>query len=180
MSKKTTDNEEEMSFFRDAMRGVKPLAQKKKAPLEKPVIQPKRRALTPAEPPAPAPLSDFDREEPVDSETHISFAKSGIQHKILRKMRSGQYNVEAILDLHGMRVDEAKEALYQFLLQCQQKCISHVLVIHGKGRHRMSTPILKNKLNNWLRQMDHVLAFCSAAAKDGRSGALYILLKKGR
>ena len=38
--------------------------------------------------------------------------------------------------------------------------------------------ILKNKLNNWLRQVDEIIAFCSAVAKDGGQGALYLLLRR--
>ena len=81
------------------------------------------------------------------------------------------------MDLHGKTVEESKIALSRFLMQCQAKGIRHVLIIHGKG-HKMGKPILKNKLNHWLRQIDDVLAFCSATAKEGRSGALYVLLRR--
>lgn len=182
MSKKPEMNEEDTDLFRKAMRGVKRLSQPVKVTPTLPIPKPRVRApIDPVENHS-APLSDYEKQEPVSSEDLIQFNRPGIQDKILRKLRLGQYNVDAILDLHGMYVDEAKEALYRFLLQCLQKGITHVLVIHGKGRSNTSKPILKNKLNNWLRQLEYVLAFCSAAAKDGRSGALYVLLKnqKGR
>ncbi len=104
------------------------------------------------------------------------FAKPGIQHKVLRKLRRGQYNVGATLDLHGKTIQQARESLTAFLLNCRREGIKSALVIHGK-KCGGGTPILKNKLNHWLRQVDFVLAFCSAAAKDGRTGAVYILLK---
>ncbi|MDR3478760.1 MAG: Smr/MutS family protein [Gammaproteobacteria bacterium] len=182
MSKKPEISEEDQSLFRQAMRGVKRLSQPTKITPTMEPPKPRVRSKIEQAEMAPAPLSDYEKQEAVSSEDLIEFNRPGIQHKILRKMRLGQYNVDAILDLHGMHADEAKESLHHFLLQCLQKGVTHVLVIHGKGRGNTSKPILKNKLNNWLRQLEYVLAFCSAAAKDGRSGALYVLLKnqKGR
>jgi len=39
-------------------------------------------------------------------------------------------------------------------------------------------PVLKIKVNSWLRQKAQVLAFCSARPQDGDTGAVYVLLKK--
>ena len=79
--------------------------------------------------------------------------------------------------MHRKTVDEARESLSHFLITCKTKGIRHVLIIHGKGRGA-GKPILKNKLNHWLRQTEQVLAFCSAAPKDGKSGAVYVLLRR--
>jgi DNA-nicking Smr family endonuclease len=76
-----------------------------------------------------------------------------------------------------MTAEDAKNALSHFLAACKRNGIRHVLMIHGKGRSNRK-PILKNKLNHWLRQTDDVLAFCSAMSKDGSSGALYVLLRR--
>lgn len=122
-------------------------------------------------------FSDFEKMPSVGGEDILQFARSGIQNKILRNLRNGKYNVEAILDLHGKTVEEARNALTEFLLKCQEHGVRHVLIIHGKGRHT-KVPILKNKLNNWLRETNRVLAFCSATTRDGRGGSLYVLLKK--
>ncbi|HEX2548190.1 MAG TPA: Smr/MutS family protein, partial [Gammaproteobacteria bacterium] len=124
-----------------------------------------------------SPLSDFESLDPVSASDLLFFARPGIQYKILRKLREGQYNAEAILDLHGMTVEESRTALYHFIIQCRQKGVRHALVIHGKGRANCK-PILKNKLNHWLRQIPEVLAFSSAHAKDGATGALYVLLRR--
>ncbi len=178
MPKKTDIDAADKQLFRDAMRDVKPLKQPKKLATLPPSIETsfkKRRRAS--EEPLLAPLSDFENLDQLSSEDLVEFNRAGIQHKILRKLRGGQYNVEAILDLHGMTVTEARESLYHFLLQCQQKGACHILIVHGKGRIS-GRPILKNKLNHWLRQLDNVLAFCSARAKDGHSGAMYVLLKQ--
>lgn len=175
MSKKHDISDEEKALFRDAVRGVKPIVNAKIERQNKPIPRLKKRRE--AEHLPLAPLSDYEKADPVSSDDMIAYNQPGIPHKTLRKLRDGQYNVEAILDLHGMTVAEAKEVFYHFLLQCQRKGTRHILIIHGKGRS-ITKPILKNMLNNWLRQMEQVLAFCSAAAKDGRSGAMYVYLKQ--
>lgn len=174
MSKKTELIEPDSTFFDSAMQGVKPIKNTKvqlKSPAPKPIRMPQQTT----EPEADL-FSDFESELPVSGEEILQFSRPGIQHKILRNLRNGKYNIEATLDLHGMTVVEAQQAASRFLLKCQRHDIRHVLVIHGKGRGK-SKPILKNKLNNWLRQTGQVLAFCSATNREGRTGALYVLLK---
>jgi DNA-nicking Smr family endonuclease len=183
MIKKIVVTEADQALFREAMRGVSPLPKtKQKVTYTPPVVNniSKKKLIETDNTPASS-FSDHEYLPPLSSEDLIEYNRTGISHKTLRKLRAGQYNVDAILDLHGMTVDEARESLHQFLLRCQQKSAHLVLIIHGKGRNS-SNPILKNKLNHWLRQIEQVLAFCSASAKDGRSGAMYVLLKnsKGR
>ncbi|MES2217028.1 MAG: Smr/MutS family protein [Pseudomonadota bacterium] len=170
----------EKELFRTAMKGVKPLILKKRITVPPPKPRPvAKKPDYAAEDEDKAQLSDHEYLTPLTSDSLVAFKRTGIQHKVLRNLRAGQYNVEAILDMHGMTVAEAKDSLSIFLSQCQQEGVCHVLIIHGKGS-ASSHPILKNKLNHWLRDLAQVLAFCSATAKDGRSGAMYVLLKKIR
>ncbi len=109
----------------------------------------------------------------------LFFSRPGVQKQTLRKLRRGQYKIEAELDLHGMTVDVAKDTLSDFLRQCtacSQRCVR---IIHGKGLGSINKqPVLKNKLNQWLLKRDIVLAFCSARPVDGGTGAIYLLLKR--
>jgi DNA-nicking Smr family endonuclease len=175
MRKKPEITEDDQAIFREAMHGTKRFSHSKIQPIPKMPKKRKKSQNLDAKPLAP--LSDFEKVDSVSSEERVEFHRSGISNKTLRKLHDGKYNVENILDLHGMRVDEAKEALYHFILHCQQHGNRSVLIIHGKGR-ALAKPVLKNCLNNWLRQLEQVLAFCSAAAKDGRSGAMYVFLKQ--
>lgn len=180
MPKKPDLDDIEKELFRTAMSGVKRLKVVKRVIVEPPKPSPKvRKKNKIEETDETLALSDHEYLEPLTSESLVEFKRAGIQHKVLRKLRAGQYNVEAVLDMHGMTVAEAKSSFSKFLSQCHQQGISHVLIIHGKGRS-ISHPILKNKLNHWLRDLTQVLAFCSAAARDGRSGAMYIILKNKR
>ena len=91
----------------------------------------------------------------------------------------GKVHIDAELDLHGLTAVRAEPILAMFLAECQQQQIRSVRIIHGKGwGSRDNRPVLKSKVNYWLRQSDAVLAFCSATIEDGGTGALYVLLKR--
>jgi len=166
---------EDLKHFHEAVKGTIPLAtdkihlsaylpRKKKAP--KPYDQTESLNLTES-------LSL----DPVQGEEFISFKQAGISNKILSHLRKGQYTIEATLDLHGLFVEKAKIVIDEFLQQCLHDRIRVVLIIHGKGHHS-EMPILKNKLNHWLRELPAVLAFCSASRAHGSRGAIYVLLKR--
>ncbi len=177
MNKKPKISDADKALFEAAMRHVKPLAPSKKITPEP--ERPKPRVRKPAidSETSLSALSDFETLDPLSSDDLVEFARPGLQNKILRDLRTGKYNIEAILDLHGMTVVEAREALHQFFLQCTKRRLRHVLIIHGKGRGDQK-PILKNKINHWLRQLSEVLAFCSATGREGRSGAMVVYLKQ--
>jgi DNA-nicking Smr family endonuclease len=116
--------------------------------------------------------------ETVSSEDSMSFLNTGLQYAVLKKLRRGQFGLDAELDLHGLSSLEAKRQLLHFLHDCIEEGCRCVHIVHGKG-HRSpdNHPILKNNLNLWLRQHPAVQAFCSAAPKDGGAGALWVLLQ---
>jgi DNA-nicking Smr family endonuclease len=124
-------------------------------------------------------LSDeFNAETLLDTDDALSFARTGIGADVVRKLRRGHWVIQGQLDLHGLRRDEAREALTEFLRNATRRGLRCVRVIHGKGLGSVNKePVLKNKVRNWLVQKEEVLAFCQARAVDGGSGALVVLLK---
>lgn len=123
-------------------------------------------------------LSDHDHAE-IETGDELLFVRSGLQTNVVRKLRRGQYMLEAELDLHGQRVAEAYELINTFLRRAQKEGKRCVRIIHGKGLGSVSkVPILKGKVGAWLRKKDEVLAFCSARPNDGGTGAIYVLLKR--
>jgi DNA-nicking Smr family endonuclease len=109
----------------------------------------------------------------------IQFKRDGIQERVFQKLRRGQFSIEAELDLHGLTIAAAKDALSLFLADVMRKRQSCVRIIHGKGRgSRDGKPVLKLKLQSWLRQRNDVLAYSSARPRDGGTGAVYVLIKK--
>jgi len=179
MPKKTKISEEDARLFRQAVKRVRPLHHDKATPHPaRPKPIPKQRILDERKV-----LDDLlsDAYDPAELETgdELLFARPGLQHTLLRKLRRGQFSVNAELDLHGMTVAQARIALSEFLHHCRNSRARCVRIIHGKGHgSHQKIPILKSKVNGWLRQRDEVLAFCSARRVDGGGGAVYVLLKR--
>lgn len=172
--KRSKISQEDLDLFREAMEGTTPLNvdKNKMGPARK-----KRIQRLPKHEKESLLLHESLTLDPVQGEEFISFKQASISNKILSNLRKGQYNIEATLDLHGLFVEKAKTAVDEFLQQCLQDRVRVVLIIHGKGHHS-GMPILKNKLNHWLRTLPSVLAFCSAAPTHGSRGAIYVLLKR--
>ncbi|MEM8845000.1 MAG: Smr/MutS family protein [Pseudomonadota bacterium] len=108
----------------------------------------------------------------------LSYAQSGIQKQVIRKLKRGQYSIEAELDLHGKTKIEAQEHLSDFILEARERGIRCVRIIHGKGYGSTNRgPVIKPLVNRWLKQRSEILAFCSARPVDGGTGAVYVLIK---
>ncbi len=141
----------------------------------KPKPRPKSPAVNMAEHLSEA--AEFDVEK-VGHEDSLSYTAPGLQHNVLKKLRKGQFGVDAEIDLHGLTSNEAKRQLLHFLHDCVQNDCRCVHIVHGKGyRSADNHPVLKNSLNLWLRQHKDVQAFCSAPPKDGGTGAVFVLLQ---
>ena len=109
----------------------------------------------------------------------LSYAQAGIQTRILKKLRSGHYRVASELDLHGLNAKQAKQLLLEFVQRAHPGMGECVRIIHGKGnRSDHRGPVIKTKINHWLRQHHRVLAFHSARPVDGGTGAIYVLLRR--
>jgi DNA-nicking Smr family endonuclease len=128
----------------------------------------------------PARLSATDDiESQVESGEVLRFLRSGIQNASLQKLRRGQFPIEATLDLHGLTTTEANDQLYRFLQHSQSLGRQAVRIVHGKGLgSEGQQPVLKTKINQWLREFPVVLAFCSSSPRDGGTGAVDVLLRK--
>ncbi len=124
-------------------------------------------------------LDDPPLEVGCETGEELLFARPGLQHSVIRKLRRGAYSIEGQLDLHGMRVAEARLAVAQFLAAARARGQRCVRIIHGKGNgSALKQPVLKIKVNHWLRQRNEVLAFASATPTDGGTGAIYVLLRR--
>lgn len=122
--------------------------------------------------------AEFDATE-IETGEEMLFMRPGIQRATLRKLRRGEYVVEAQLDLHGQTVAQARVSVSRFFQECLSLGRRCVRIIHGKGRGSQGRlPVLKGKVNVWLRRKDEVLAFCPARPGDGGDGAVYVLLRK--
>lgn len=123
------------------------------------------------------PLS-VDHIEAVDPHAILSFQRPGVQHGVFRKLRLGQYQLDARLDLHRMTVEQARQAILQFFRDCLAMDVRCGLITHGKGEGRAEPAKLKSCVATWLPQMEEVLAFHSAQKHHGGAGATYVLIRK--
>jgi DNA-nicking Smr family endonuclease len=178
LSGKRTDPEQDV--FREAMRDVKPIQVGPRAAVAKP------------KPPARARFTAADRAmvlveslqglgagEIKDTGDEISFRRVGVQNSVMRKLKNGEYRVEEICDLHGLRADEAKVALREFLAEALAHNLRCVRIIHGKGMNSGPRgPVIKTAVNMILRKSAPVLAFTSARRVDGGTGAINVLLSR--
>ncbi|VVE70195.1 DNA mismatch repair protein MutS [Pandoraea captiosa] len=124
-------------------------------------------------------LSDeFDPEALLDTDDRLSYRRPGISHDAVLKLQRGDWVVQAQIDLHGMRRDEAREALSAFLHDAVKRGLRCIRVIHGKGLGSVNRePVLKDKVRGWLAQKNEVLAWAQAQGRDGGGGALVVLLQ---
>lgn len=144
------------------------------------------------EPPAPVPVQqqldelavmreaisdEFDADSLLDTDEALSFRRPGMEPDVVRKLRRGGWSIQGQLDLHGLRRDDAREALGEFLRDATKVGWRCVRVVHGKGLGSPGkTPVLKGRVQSWLVQKKEVLAFAQAMPAQGGAGALVVLL----
>lgn len=170
---------EDAATFRAAVADVKPLQAK---PRVTPVAaKPRPRRRRPAADLAP----DLDQHMPLmtaESEmlpdAVLAFQRGGVRTQVMRRLRRGLYPADGELDLHGLTQVDAREQLARFIESSRASGSRCVRIIHGKGyRSGARGPILKTAVDAWLRRHLDVMAFASAKAIDGGTGALYVLLR---
>jgi DNA-nicking Smr family endonuclease len=108
----------------------------------------------------------------------LSYLRDGYRPDILKRLKRGNYSVQDEIDLHQMTAEVARMAISGFLAEAHQRGLQCVKLIHGKGlRSRAAGPVIKRLVDRMLRQRDDVIAFASARAEQGGTGAALILLK---
>lgn len=121
---------------------------------------------------------DFDVSTLLDTDDQLSFRRPGIGVEVTQRLRAGHWSIQRQLDLHGLRVDEARLALGEFIRTAHKNGVRCVRVVHGKGLGSPGkSPVLKSRVQRWLVQKHEVLAFVQARPVDGGAGAMLVLLQ---
>lgn len=173
--------EDEKALFREAMRTVKPLGKTNRLTLKStppsPPLPTRKKA-----PPSPTLTHEYNLSNyystVVEAESILSYGHQSLLKKHFNQLKKGQRQWQARLDLHGLTIDTARDALCRFIEAQHARGARCLLIIHGKGGQHGNVPVLKNHVNHWLQQLPQVLAFHSAQPKEGGSGAVYVLLRK--
>jgi len=172
---------EDIALFRDHVGEVRKLSHDRaQHPRKAPPARPRRHVQL-ADLPDEDSFSDGYEPGTVSPEDILFFARPGLQQRQLQRLRRGQLAAGAELDMHGMNAAVARQAFNNFIALCSERHVRCVRIIHGKGTGSSgAAPVLKNRLNSWLRQHHDVLAFSSAQPRHGGTGALYVLLRSAR
>jgi DNA-nicking Smr family endonuclease len=171
-------SEEDVELFRRSVGPVRKISCDRFRTTHKPPPPRPRSYPEPVTAEKPDSFSDAYDPGSVTADETLFFARPGLQQRQLQRFRRGQLSCAAELDMHGMTTAVARSELMAFITHCRQQRIRCVRIIHGKGYGSSgAAPVLKNRLNSWLRQHHDVLAFSSALARHGGSGALYVLLR---
>jgi DNA-nicking Smr family endonuclease len=159
-----------------------------------PVHRLKDRSLAELQRPRPAPLprqreaderaalrealsDEMDVERLLETDETLSFRRRGIGPDVLKRLRRGEWAIQGQIDLHGLRREQAREQLAEFLRDAARQGLRCVRVVHGKGLGSPGRePVLKAKVRAWLVQKAEVVAFTQARPAEGGAGALVVLL----
>jgi DNA-nicking Smr family endonuclease len=181
-SRKLTDEElflQEVGFVAPI-----PAKVKKGERIAPPPVEPRARSSEDAE--VMAELADLVSGDGVfdiaDSDEFIEGSAPGVDRRLLKRLRAGEYALQGHLDLHGLERAEAKVKVGRFIDESRKAGRRCVLIVHGRGLHsKDQIPVLKEAVRTWLERGPMgkaVLAFATARPHDGGTGAVYVLLRR--
>ncbi len=115
-----------------------------------------------------------------DTPEYMEGTGYNVHQEFAQRLHRGDFSIQAHIDLHGLNVEQAREAFDSFLKESLRAGKRAVLVIHGRGLSSPGEPVLKNKVREWLGHsywLKRVIAYASAQSYDGGPGATYVLLR---
>ncbi len=177
---------DDSQLLSEALRDVRPLNGPRHAPPPTEPAPP--RAIVSEDAEVLAELSDlvtgqgeFDITE---TEEYVEGARTGLDPRLIVRLRRGEFPLEAHLDLHGMTQPDSRLVLSEFIQESVRKGRRMVLVVPGRGLGSPGgRPVLKHAVVQWLSHgmlSGYVLGFVTARPTDGGAGALYVLLRRDR
>lgn len=127
-------------------------------------------------------VSETGEFDSVNDDAFLEASVRGLDPNVMRKLRAGDFTVQANLDLHGLTREQARPALELFIHKSKIAGHRCVLVVTGKGLNSPDqVSVLRSSVQEWLtrgKASRPVLGLCSARPKDGGAGAVYVLLRR--
>jgi DNA-nicking Smr family endonuclease len=109
----------------------------------------------------------------------LAYRRNEVSEATFKRLKRGLFAVQDEFDLHGMNAQQAEQSLKIFLHEAIDHEQSCVRIVHGKGlRSENGFPVIKALVDRLLRHHGHVLAFSSAPAAQGGTGATLVLLRR--
>ena len=177
--RKTAVSDEDMRLFAQAVGPVRRIVGESTiAERQRPAPEPLQSQLDEARVAGELIRSAIDPAE-MEVGEELSYLKSGLSPRLLRRLKRGYFSIADQIDLHQMTANVARTAIKQFLDENKRDGRLCVKIIHGKGlRSRAQGPVLKRLVDGMLRQRADVLAFASAKPAEGGTGAVIVLLRQ--
>ncbi len=171
------DEDDDAALFRDAVGPINPLPESSPAPAKprpKPAARMAERDEIDARSEFRRGLADLSALAAGDT---LSYRRDSVPGDVFQRLKRGRYSAQDELDLHGATMAQAETLLRRFLTEAHASGYGCIRIIHGKGQ-RMDgeLPVLKNLVDRMLRQRADILAFHSAPAAQGGTGAVMVLL----
>jgi DNA-nicking Smr family endonuclease len=171
--------ERQRRLFADSVGPVTPMRADDRAlpSLDRPAPEPRQRELDEQAAFMEAMSDEVDIESLLLTDDGLSFRRSGVSEDVVTRLRRGHWSIQAEIDLHGLRRDEARDSLAAFVRGAEMRGHRCLRVVHGKGHGSPGRqPVLKGKVQRWLGQSAAVIAFTQASGPLGGAGALIVLL----
>jgi DNA-nicking Smr family endonuclease len=170
---------EDIDLFREAMADVtpmnRPLRVHHSPPKPRPEpVQTRRDERAVME----ALLEPGTESDMLETGEELLYLRPGVQNKVMRRLRRGQYSITDSIDLHHMNEATARQCVLEFVDDAHRRRLGCVRIVHGKGLRSRNGPRLKQMTNAVLRRHPAVLAFASCRAVDGGTGAVAVLLRR--
>lgn len=120
-----------------------------------------------------------DYVKPVDPHDYLTYKQDGVQEGVFKNLRLGKYQIDSRISLQRMKFDDARLTLFNTIKDCRESGIRTIIVDHGIGLNSKPFPgFMKSYVNQWLLEIDAVIAFHTALKQHGGLASVYVLLKK--
>ena len=113
-----------------------------------------------------------------DTQEFVEWVNPKYSRELIKELHRGRFSVQDSIDLHGLVLDEAENALRSFLAEARRRRYRCIKIIHGRGLRSPKGPVLKHAVVTFLSSCyrKYVIGFSSARGNDGGLGAIYVLL----
>ena len=179
--------EEDLRLWAEVARGVKPLPGRTiPAAAGDAAFPPEAAELTPPKPVRAVRETRIGATTPRPASLSSSPPLAKLERRFLQRLRRGTASPGAVIDLHGLRQEEARGRLVAFLRRCQSDGLKSAIVITGKGAPKAGGEergVLRRAVPLWLAMPDFrplVVGFEEAGAGLGGSGALILRIRAPR
>lgn len=119
----------------------------------------------------------LDEYPPEDLDKHDKDVPHNQMEGAERRRRIRAARVQRSIDLHGLTVQEACTRLDKFLEEARRAGVRKALVIHGKGNHSRSEPVLRPNVIRYLQNHPAVGEIGEASRSEGGSGATWVEIR---